>query len=49
VYEKDEGGELVLTGIYDEDVEAGVGEAREQCGWELRAARRVAHRGPDGR
>src|SRR5437588_1657605 len=40
VYEKDED-ELVLTGVYDDDVEAGVREAREQCGWGLRAAREV--------
>ena len=40
VYEKDDG-ELVLTGVYDEDVEGGVREARERCGWDLRTAREV--------
>jgi acyl CoA:acetate/3-ketoacid CoA transferase alpha subunit/acyl CoA:acetate/3-ketoacid CoA transferase beta subunit len=41
VYEKVEDGELVLTGVYEEDIDAGVREARDQCGWELRVARRV--------
>jgi len=33
VFEKDQG-ELILTGIYDDDVEP----VREQCGWDLRVA-----------
>jgi acyl CoA:acetate/3-ketoacid CoA transferase alpha subunit/acyl CoA:acetate/3-ketoacid CoA transferase beta subunit len=41
VYEKDADGELALTAVYDEDVEAGVREARERCGWELRVAPEV--------
>ena len=45
VYEKDEG-ELVLTAVYDEDVDAGIREARERCGWDLRIAREVRREDP---
>jgi hypothetical protein len=34
-------GELVLAGVFDEDIDAGVFEAGDECGWELRVARRV--------
>ena len=48
VYEKDDG-ELVLTAVYDEDVEAGARQARERCGWELRTARSVRRVDPPSR
>jgi acyl CoA:acetate/3-ketoacid CoA transferase beta subunit len=48
VYEKD-GDELVLTGVYDEDVQSGVRAASEQCGWELRVARDVGRIAPPTR
>ena len=48
VYEKDQG-ELVLTGVYDEDVQAGAKAAKEQCGWELRVARNVSRVEPPTR
>jgi hypothetical protein len=34
-------GELVLTGVFDEDIDSGEREAGHHCGWELRVARRV--------
>jgi acyl CoA:acetate/3-ketoacid CoA transferase beta subunit len=43
-YEKDQD-ELDLVGVFGEDVDAAVREAREQCGWELEVApsvRRIA-------
>ena len=48
VYEKDDG-ELVLTAVYDEDVEEGARQARERCGWELRTARSVRRVDPPSR
>ncbi len=39
-YEKD-GDELVLVAVAGDDVDAGVREAREACGWDLRVAREV--------
>jgi hypothetical protein len=47
-YEKDQG-ELVLTGVFDKDVEAGARAAKEQCGWDLRVAREVAVLDPPSR
>jgi acyl CoA:acetate/3-ketoacid CoA transferase beta subunit len=42
VYEKDAAlGELVLTGVFDADVDAAVRECRGRCGWELRVAPEV--------
>jgi acyl CoA:acetate/3-ketoacid CoA transferase beta subunit len=48
VYEKEDG-ELVLTGVHDEDVDVGVRIAREHCGWELRVAREVVRIDPPAR
>jgi len=38
VFEKDPNGELVLTAVHDDDLEAGVRDATERCGWNLRVA-----------
>ena len=48
VYEKD-GDELVLAAVFEDDIDAAVREAREQCGWELRVARKVGREEPPTR
>jgi acyl CoA:acetate/3-ketoacid CoA transferase beta subunit len=48
VYEKDDG-ELVLTAVYRDDVDADIREARERCGWDLRVARALRRVDPPTR
>jgi acyl CoA:acetate/3-ketoacid CoA transferase beta subunit len=36
-----EDGEFVLHGVHADDVDSGVREARERCGWDLHVARTV--------
>jgi len=42
-------GELVLTGVYDDDVEAGARECVARCGWDLKVAHGVESLDPPSR